>query len=487
MPTRQYRSARWLFAWLVVSVAMGAIVVRVDIAQRREVFQSEARTAHRLLSQRASQHDAILATLVLLDPELPGDDRLARLPALYPQVLQVWRRPSNATWHDVALAQAEPVSRGAARPVVAAVDSSAKRYDLLLAGLPASFALRIELNRWVPWSEWPFDRAGPVEADLVLDGHTMSLQPGIAASGWYGGVTPGFVFDKALDTPSQPFVLHVQRATGPADWPWPSLLALATLLALALAALAAVMSQRAGRRRAEQLLRLGRTARLNALGELAAGMAHELNQPLTAVIASTQAARRLLDDEPLPQATLREALGHASDQARRAAEVVARLRRRLDRPGGAEELLPVPLGGAVHSALALLQPELQRLAVRPVVDDANVIVRADPVALEQILHNLLNNALQALAAVPAPQRTLRLMISTQQRFGILRLRDDGPGLAPQVLNHLFEPFSSTRADGLGLGLSLCHSLAMAMGGTLSAQNVQPHGAEFRLELPLAES
>jgi len=189
----------------------------------------------------------------------------------------------------------------------------------------------------------------------------------------------------------------------------------------------------------------------------------------------------------LPQATLREALGHASDQARRAAEVVARLRRLVDRPDGTEKVKPVALGDAVRATLALLQPELQRLAVRPMIDDATVIVRADPVALEQILHNLLNNAIQALATVPSSQRALRLTISAQHRFGVLRLRDGGPGLAPQVLDHIFEPFTSTRADGLGLGLSLCHSLAMAMGGTLSAQNMQPQGAEFRLELPLAES
>jgi signal transduction histidine kinase len=487
MPTRRYRFARWLLAWLIASVAIGAIVVRVDIAQRREDFQSEARTAHRLLSQRAAQHDAILATLVLLDPVPFDDDQSTSLPALYPQVLQVWRRSSSDAWPDAALAQAETLSRSAARPALATVDVAAGRFDLVLAGLPASFALRIELDRWVPWAEWPFDRAGPVKAELVLDGRTLSLQPGIAASGWHGGVTPGFVFGKTLDTPSQPFVLQAQRATGPADWPWASLLALALALTLALAAAAAVMSQRAGRRRAEQLLRLGRTDRLNALGELAAGMAHELNQPLTAVLASTQAARRLLDDEPLPQATLREALGHASDQARRAAEVVARLRRLVDRPGGTEKVQPVALGEAVRATLALLQPELQRLAVRPMIDDATVIVRADPVALEQILHNLLNNAIQALATVPSSQRALRLTISAQHRFGVLRLRDGGPGLAPQVLDHIFEPFTSTRADGLGLGLSLCHSLAMAMGGTLSAQNMQPQGAEFRLELPLAES
>ena len=101
------------------------------------------------------------------------------------------------------------------------------------------------------------------------------------------------------------------------------------------------------------------------------------------------------------------------------------------------------------------------------------------------MHNLLNNALQAMQAMPAAQRRLQLHIGTTPGRGVLCLRDSGPGLASQVLDHLFEPFVSTRPGGLGLGLSLCANLASAMGGALSAQNMPSGGAEFRLELPLA--
>lgn len=485
MLDRWHLNARWLTGWFVLSALAATLLVRADIAARREAFQNDARTAHRLLGQRAAQHDAILSTLVLLDHAPAAIDAATRLPALYPQVLEVRRRKPGLDWTDAELARAEAASRVTARPALAFVDGASGRFDLVMAGDPSSFALRIELERWVPWSDWPFDRVGAVKAELMLDDVAVSLQPGIALSGWRGGVTPGFVFQKTLDTPSQPFVLRLQRATGPADWPWLRLLGLAAAIAVLLAAAAALQRQRAARRRAEQLLRLARGSRLNALGELAAGMAHELNQPLTAVIASTQAARRLLDEDPLPQATLEEALTHARDQARRAADVVARLRRLVERPGGAAATQSVSLGAAVRGALALLQPELQRLGVRPAFDGADVVVRADPVALDQILHNLLNNALQAMASVAAKQRLLHVAIGTQDRLGWLSLRDGGPGLAPEVLAHLFEPFVSTRAEGLGLGLSLCESLATTMGGSLSAQNVQPHGAQFRLALPLA--
>src|SRR5262245_18736392 len=109
--------------------------------------------------------------------------------------------------------------------------------------------------------------------------------------------------------------------------------------------------QRIERRSAEDLLRLGQVARLNALGELAAGMAHELNQPLTAVLANTQAARRLLDEDPPELATARTAMKQAAEQARRAAEVVGRLRRVIERPDRKADTRPVALQDVLRGAL----------------------------------------------------------------------------------------------------------------------------------------
>jgi signal transduction histidine kinase len=390
--------------WAALTGAATLALVRWDIAERRAAFQADARTAHRLLSQRAAQHDAVLATLVLLagaagDGGLDGQPQ-ARLPAIYPQLLQVRRRSGAESWPDERLEAAESESRASRQPVLGPVDGARQRYTVVLAGEPASFALDVEMQRWVPWDNWPFERPGPVRAELRSAGQGVVLQPGETASWLRRGVTPGFVFDKVLDTSSQPFVLHLQRPTGPADWPWGRLAAVAVALAAGVALAAAVQRQRAQARRAEALLRLSRTTRLNALGELAAGLAHELNQPLTAVLASTQAARRLLDDEPLPRETLNEALAHAREQARRAADVVARLRRRLERPDAAAALRPVPLQAAVQVVLDLVRPELRRHGVVVEIEGRAGAVLADPVALEQILHNLVVNALQALQRVP---------------------------------------------------------------------------------------
>ena len=159
------------------------------------------------------------------------------------------------------------------------------------AGEPASFALRIDATRAFVGAEWPLPAGCPVRAELRLDGQRWVIQSGDAAR----GVTQ-LQADKALASDSQPFLLHIARPLTWAELPWLTLLLWCAAVAAAARALAAWQRQRQATRRAQALLRLGQVGRLNALGELAAGMAHELNQPLTAVLAGTQAAQRLLDD-----------------------------------------------------------------------------------------------------------------------------------------------------------------------------------------------
>lgn len=145
----------------------------------------------------------------------------------------------------------------------------------------------------------------------------------------------------------------------------------------------------------------------------------------------------------------------------------------------------VNLEDAFNNALYLLEPELARHGVVPTVSwqQASPRVLADPVALEQVIHNLLTNALQTLYKVPAPERQLTLQLGADGDCGILQVSDTGPGIAPDVLQRIFEPFFSTREGGLGLGLSLCETLAGSMGGSLAASHNTPRGAVFRLSLP----
>ena len=495
LPFRQRDTLAWLLGGAAFTLLGALALVRIDIAERRASFQAEARIAHRLLSQRAVQQEAILATLALLHPAADGADRPEqRLPAVYPQLLAVLRRDGAQAWPDDALRDAEARSLRSGHAELGAVDVAHGHYTVVQAGTPSSFALRIDVQRMVPWDEWPVQKDGPVRVALVLGptqlptlgptlgGQTLTIQLGQQADEQPAGLTPGFVFAKRLAAPGQPFELQLRHATGPAQWPWWALQTWTLVTALAAAGLAAWQRARRARQRAEALLRIGRVARLNAMGELAAGMAHELNQPLTAVMAGAQAARRLLDDEPPELTSARQAIGQVIAQGRRAADVVARLRRQVESPEAAAPAGEVRLDSVLRQVLDLLEPETRRRGVVVALHGGAIAVRADPVALEQIAHNLIGNALQALDAVPLAERRLDIGFTPEGKQVVLTVRDSGPGIAEAAMPHLFEPFYTTQAGGLGLGLSLCETLAQAQHGTLSARNIAPRGAEFRLTL-----
>ncbi|WP_066268786.1 sensor histidine kinase [Hydrogenophaga palleronii] len=481
----------WVLGGLVLSLAGAGLLARQSLDTQRALFETDARIVHRLLSQQVVQHDAMLATLALLQPAAESSVGASfpeqRLPVLYSQILSVQRREPEQRWQDPRLTQAETRSRQTRRAALGALDLAAGRYQLVLAANPTSYALTIDVHAMVPWSEWPMQPdSSPVRVTLEHDGQRYVVQPGRAGD---EQATRGWRFQahKALAAESQPFDVAASLTVGWAQLPWGGMLAWVLAVGAVLAALRHLQAQRSARRRAEELLRLGQVARLNTLGELAAGMAHELNQPLTAVIANAQAAQRLLNDDPPDLSTARNAMLQAAAQGRRAAEVVGRLRQAVEHPDRNGQHQPVASVEAVRRALYLLEPECQRRNVEPELDAAHAVtVQADPVALDQIVHNLILNALQALEQRPAGERRLTLTVRAQGGNGEISVADNGPGIPPEVLPRLFEPFFSTRDGGLGLGLSLCETLAQGMGGALSAANAPHGGAVFRLQLPLAE-
>ena len=483
MPQVFRRYWLWIVAWCALVILGSTLLARNEFGRLREEFETSARIAHRLLSQRVVQHDAILATLALLQPASDGRNPEQRLTSVYPQILGVSRREPLGIWSDKRLLQAETLSRTLHRPVLAAVDLAKGRYELVLASEPVSYALQIDLRASVPWSEWPMatDRS-PVRVVLEHASESFIIQPGqLRAGGW------PIEFRKLLAAESQPFEVVAIRRVGLADLPWRWMLAYSAVVGGALAALVSLQRQRVGRRRAEELLRLGQVARLNTLGELAAGLAHELNQPLTAVLANTQAASRLLADDPPELDVARCAMAQAVQQARRASEVVIRLRRAVERPDCMAQQQVVDLQDAVRNALYLLEPEFNRRGAVASMAFLSTppAVLAEPVALEQIIHNLLMNALQALEQVPKAERQLKIGLVQKGGRGLLTIADSGPGIPSDVLPRIFEPFYTTRNGGLGLGLSLCETLSASMGGSIYARNNMPRGSVFTLDLRLA--
>ncbi len=490
-----------LLLWALVACAGSGWLAVNRMQQLHSAFETDARIVHRLLSQRVVQHDAIMATLALLQPAAATDglhnaaSPLPRLTSVYPQILTVLQRSDQTDWPpalQAELAAAEAASRRTGHAAMAGLNLPAGRYYLVLAGTPASYALQIDLHTTIPADEWPMDRAtSPVRVALAHSGTAFVVQPG---QGGLGSSIRTYDFHKLLAAPSQPLDVVAQRAVGLTELPWLSMLAWCVFTAGLWGGGLAWWRQRIARQRAEELLRLGQVARLNTLGELAAGMAHELNQPLTALLSSTQAAQRLLADDPPELATAQTAMARAVEQARRASNVVGRLRRLVERPDLAGQAQPLALPTAVQDVLHLLEPELAQRGVVPEVLAAADLppVLAEPVALQQIIHNLLMNALQALEQVPPAERQLRLAMAQAGAGQVaLSVRDHGPGIPPEARQHLFEPFYTTRTGGLGLGLTLCESLAQAMGAQLAlAPEATPpsaaqRGAEFVLTLQAA--
>ena len=142
---------------------------------------------------------------------------------------------------------------------------------------------------------------------------------------------------------------------------------------------------------------------------------------------------------------------------------------------------------AARKALHLLEPEARRRGVEAelLLSGPALRIRADPAGLEQILHNLLINALQALDHVQISDRQLVVTVQAGEKFGLITVSDSGPGIAGEMLAHVFKPFFTTRDGALGLGLTHSESLARGMGGSLTAFNRVPRGSEFCLSLPLA--
>lgn len=228
---------------------------------------------------------------------------------------------------------------------------------------------------------------------------------------------------------------------------------------------------------------LAHLARWSAMGQMASVLAHELNQPLTAIVSYLTSARRLLrDGRQSDLSVLDLAMDRANDQASRAAKIIGHLRSFVS-PGDAERE-PIPVVATILDATNLAQIVAGQAGV--VVDlqlSEDAIVLADRVQIQQVIFNLLRNAVEAMAEMPS--RELRVSTSRRDEHVIVSVSDSGPGIPPDVSARLFQPFVTTKPDGMGVGLSICHSIIQAHGGQLWLDNESSTGATFHFTLPLA--
>jgi two-component system sensor kinase FixL len=245
-----------------------------------------------------------------------------------------------------------------------------------------------------------------------------------------------------------------------------------------------ITEQQATERRLRELQdELLQVSRLSGMGQMASALAHELNQPLTAIVTYMQSARRMLqkgDEAAIGRAA--DAVERTAQQALRAGEIIRRLRDFV--ASGETDKIEVPVDVIVTEAVALARVSNKFGATKVDLHLAEVShVVVDKVQVQQVILNLIRNALEAMEGMPTPALTIATRLNGDSVE--LSIADEGPGIDPEIKDHLFEPFVTTKRNGTGVGLAISRTIIESHGGRMWADPNPKGGTIFRLTLPRA--
>lgn len=231
---------------------------------------------------------------------------------------------------------------------------------------------------------------------------------------------------------------------------------------------------------------LAHVTRLSTMGEMASGLAHELNQPLTAISNYINGTVKRLRQDRITRDELVGTLERVADQSDRAGQMIRRIRAFVTKRGTLR--LPMSANDLVRDTVALVETDLQSHQARVALDLAEGLpdVNVDTIQIEQVLINLIRNALEAMAETAPDDRVVEIS-SHPEGAGFVRVRvsDRGPGLTDSQRDHLFDPFYTTKEQGMGMGLTISESIVDAHGGRLTADSSSKRGAMFDLTLPIS--
>jgi two-component system, LuxR family, sensor kinase FixL len=245
-------------------------------------------------------------------------------------------------------------------------------------------------------------------------------------------------------------------------------------------------------RRAEQESRqhqaeLVHVCRLSTMGEVATGMAHELNQPLSAIVNFANGCSRRLQGGMGERGELVEAMSQITSQAQRASEIIRRLRALVGKQPPIRS--QVDLNYLVREVCSFVEFETTKLDFAVALDlaEGEILVDVDLVQIEQVLLNLVRNALDALQEVESTERRLAIRTRLAGNAAEVTVEDNGPGIPTERIQHLFEPFFTTKETGMGMGLPISQTIVANHGGTIWVESLAGGGATFHVRLPIAQA
>lgn len=431
-----------ILSWLLLSLLSCGGLAAWFLQQQYEEKSANFRILYREITVKLSQHDAII-------PLLPESQNVSEVQKILPQIV-TWRRHSYL------------------EPRLPIVEETGGRYWLNRPNL----SLLIDLNTLLK----------NIPEKTSFKHLTLSWNATLLCEIGEAGATDYWRWDKTVPSPSQPFTLSVSDSPQWGLLPWGVIIAPALFWALVIWLVGQYQINRRRRDIADLRARYSELTRLNTMGELAAGIVHELNQPLTAIMSYSQAAVRLLKQENGAQVP--PLLDASVVQIRRIDALLSQFRQKL--ASERADYQHVDIGALWLRVTKLLDNEIrsQKIRVGSRIAAGLPALYAPPLWVEQILHNIVSNAIQAQAASQPGTGWIELEAREEAGGIALIVTDGGPGLTDEALQQVLIPFFTTRERGVGLGMALTDTLVQRLNGSIEASNLAGQGACFRLWFPL---
>ncbi|PIJ49952.1 two-component sensor histidine kinase [Erwinia sp. OLTSP20] len=432
-----------IISWLLLSLLSSGGLVAYFLQQQYEEKSADFRILYRDVTIKLAQHDAIIRLL-------PANPLAWEVQKLFPHIIRLRQHSTIEPWRALVVGR-----KG--------------QYWLNIDNQ----SLLIDLNRLVS------DIRGKKRfSHLIIQWNNVPLfEQGAASPRDY------WRWQKAISSRSQPFMLIADDRP---DWmglPWTAILAPALFWGLLVYLFSQYRSNKRRRDIADMRSQYAELTRLNTMGELAAGIIHELNQPLTAILSYNQTAQRMMRQQhPGQVSALLEA---AVVQIKRIDALLQQFRQKLI--GQQADYQPIVLGRLWAQVVTLLDKEIssKKIRVSSRIPDNLPLLYAPPLWIEQILHNIAHNAVQAQEGNKPGTSWINLTAKAANAGILLRVTDGGPGLSEQALQQVFMPFFTTRSNGIGLGMALTETLIQRLNGNIQVSNMTGQGgASFTIWLPV---